>query len=279
MIRTIEIKRKELNFKDFVRRSAKESDYGTLITEPTLVTENGNPRILYINLDDEFTKYLRQSCKNIKYEENTRTTGLKTRSRIFGYNPRNTIRKDYCSSTSMARESPTEHGIICGFGEHLAKLYEQYFPEIYNKHRDLVNDNNLNEWKIENTPFTSGIVNKDNQLKYHFDSGNITNVLSNMIVFKRNCKGGFLSCPEFNIGLECADNTAVLFDGQNILHGVTPIDKKPKGYRYSVVYYSLRQMWNCLPVTEEIARARQVRKVREHKRANGLVSIDDLQKD
>lgn len=276
-MKTIEIKRKPLNFKEYVKRSAKESDYDTLITEPTLVTENGEPRILYINLPKEDTKYLRQAVKNIRYEENIRTTGLKTRSRIFGYSPRNTIRKDFCSATSLAAESPLEHSVICNYGEYLAEIYKEYFPNIYNKHRELVEERSLEEWKIKNTPFTSGIVNKNNPLKYHFDSGNITNVLSNMVVLKRNTAGGFLACPEFNIGLECADNTAVLFDGQNILHGVTPIKSEENGYRYTVVYYSLRQMWNCLPLTEELARIRQVRQKRETNRAN--IEASQLQYD
>ncbi|GIM60533.1 hypothetical protein CAPN008_05830 [Capnocytophaga canis] len=278
-MKIIEIQRKPVDFKEYIKRSAKETDYKTLITEPCLITENGEPKILYINLDKEKTKYLRQACKNIRYEKSERTTGLKTQSRIFGYSPRNTIRKDFCSSTSMAVEHPLEHSVICDFGEYIAGLYEEYFPEIYNKHKDLVVQNNLDEWKIPRTPFTSGIVNKNNPLKYHFDAGNISDVLSNMIVFKKNMQGGYLACPEFDIAFECADNTAVLFDGQKILHGVTPLNKNEKSYRYSVVYYSLKQMWNCLPLTEEIIRAREVRNKRETKRANGEVNINDLQLD
>lgn len=278
-MKTIEAQRIPVNFKEYVKRSAKETDYKTLITEPCLITENGEPKILYINLEKEKTKYLRQACKNIRYEKSERTSGLKTQSRIFGYSPRNTIRKDFCSSTSMAAQHPLEHSVICNFGEYIAGLYEEYFPEIYNKHKNLVKENNLDEWKIPCTPFTSGIVNKNNPLKYHFDAGNISDVLSNMVVFKKNVKGGYLACPEFDFAFECADNTAVLFDGQKILHGVTPLSKNEKGYRYSVVYYSLKQMWNCLPLTEEIIRAREVRNKRETKRSSGEVGINDLQLD
>lgn len=278
-MKTIEIQRKEIDFKEYIKRSAKEEDYKTLVTEDCLITENGEPKILYIKLDKNKTKYLRQACKNIRYEKSERTTGLKTQSRIFGYSPRNTIRKDFCSSTSMAVEHPLEHTVICDFGKYIAGLYKEYFPQIYNKHKDLVTENNLDEWKIPQTPFTSGIVNKNNPLKYHFDAGNISDVLSNMIVFKKNMKGGYLACPEFDIAFECADNTAVLFDGQKILHGVTPLNKKESSYRYSVVYYSLKQMWNCLPLSEEVLRAREVRNKRETKRASGGTSIEDLQLD
>jgi hypothetical protein len=267
----LELKRKEIDYAQYIRRSALETDYTTLITESTLVTEDGVPRILYAKLDPELTKYVRQACKNIRYDVSTRTNGLKTTSRIFGYNPRNEIRKNFCSTTSMANEHATEHAVICAFGEHLTKLYAEYFPGIYNMHDSVVQEKVLDGWRIQNTPFTSGIVNKNNPLKYHFDAGNIKDVLSNMVVFKRNISGGYLACPEFDIGFEVADNTIVLFDGQNILHGVTPIKSDSMdSYRYSVVYYTLQKMWSCLPIDEEIARARNVRVKRENKRVQGV---------
>jgi len=267
-MRKIEAQRKEVDYKDFIKRSAKETDYSTLITDDVLITENGNPKILYAKLSNELTKYIRQAVKNIRYDESTRTGGLKTRSRIFGYNPRNTIRKDFCSATSLSVESPLEHKVICDFGEELSDLYAEHFPDIYKRHGDVTNEKMLTEWVLGETPFTSGIVNKNNPLKYHFDSGNVKDVLSNMVVFKNGVEGGYLACPEFDIGFEVADNTVVLFDGQNILHGVTPIkNKHPKGYRYSVVYYTLQQIWNCLPMTQEMARARNVRQKREKNRA------------
>jgi hypothetical protein len=270
-MQTLELTRRTIDLHDYVRRSALESDYRTFITEETLVTENGTPRILYARLDPTVTKYIRQACKNIRYDTSTRTSGLKTTSRIFGYNPRNEIRKNFCSSTSMATEHPVEHAVICEFGQYLTELYAKYFPHVYAMHETEVATRVRNGWRIANTPFTSGIVNKNNPLKYHFDAGNITDVLSNMVVFKRNVGGGYLSCPEFDLGFEVADNTVILFDGQNILHGVTPIKKyTTDSYRYSVVYYTLQKMWSCLPIDEEIARARTVRVQRERKRVAGI---------
>lgn len=270
-MQTIEVPRKQVDYKQYIKRSALESDYRTLVTEDTLVMEDGVPRILYAKLPDDLTMYIRQACKNIRYEQTTRLNGLKTNSRIFGFNPRNEIRKNFCSTTSMAVEHPNEHAIICEFGKHLTELYAKYFPHIYAIHENAVNGKVGDGWRIEETPFTSGIVNKNNPLKYHFDAGNIKDVLSNMVVFKRDVAGGFLSCPEFDLGFEVADNTVILFDGQNILHGVTPIKKlSPHSYRYSVVYYTLQKMWSCLPITEEIARARNVRVARERKRVAGI---------
>lgn len=264
----IDIQKKEIDYSNYVRRSALETDYETLISSDTLVTENNRPIILYKKLDRDLTKRVRQAVKNIKYQTGTRTGGLKSTSRIFGYSPRNTIRKDFCSTTSLSVDYPAEHEIICSFGSELAKLYTDYFPDVYKTHNDIVKDRVLSDWVIGKTPFTSGIVNKNNPLKYHFDAGNIKNVLSNMVVFKGGVQGGYLACPEYNVGFEVADNTVILFDGQNILHGVTKIKKlNPHSYRYSIVYYTLQNMWNCLVIDEEMAAARQRRSSREMKRA------------
>ncbi|NBW16206.1 MAG: hypothetical protein EBR82_50310 [Caulobacteraceae bacterium] len=277
----IDIKKTELDLSQYIKRSAVPSDYQTLITGDTIVVENNEPKILYKKIDPNLTNELRKAVISIKYEKGTRTTGLKSESRIFGYSPRNTIRKDYCSSTSLAYQDPGINQVICDFGEHLSSLYKEYFPEVFKNHSDVVSGKILKEWRIGETPFTSGIVNKNNPLKYHFDAGNIKNVLSNMVVFKNNTEGGYLACPEYNIGFEVADNTAILFDGQKILHGVTPIKKtnRDTSYRYSIVYYTLQQMWNCMPINDEIARAQKVRTKRENGRASGNITMSDLQTD
>lgn len=273
-MKTIEIKRTPLEIKDFVKRRAQTSDYKTLITEPCLITENGVPRILYAKVDPQQSQAVRSAAKSIKYSTSTRTAGIKTTSAIFGYNPRNTIRKNYCSATAMAVNDQSNHADICAFGETLASLYAEFFPDVYKMHKGVVSEKMLPEWVIGQTPFTSGIVNKNNPLKYHFDGGNIKDVLSNMVVFKHGVVGGFLSCPEFGIGFECADNTVILFDGQNILHGVTPIQKQSeRAYRYSVVYYTLQQIWNCKPISEEIVFARQNRAKRERNRVLGATNL------
>jgi hypothetical protein len=74
--------------------------------------------------------------------------------------------------------------------------------------------------------------------------------------------------PEYDMALEIGNDTIAIFDGQDILHGVTPIQYlNENAYPYTIVYYSLAQMWNCGELTEEIARIRQLKLERELKRA------------
>ena len=85
-----------------------------------------------------------------------------------------------------------------------------------------------------------------------------------MVVFKGDVDGGHLVIPELDISLEVADNSLTIFDGQDLLHGVSPIEyRHEQSYRYSVVYYSLERMWQCMTVDEEIARIRTKKMERE----------------
>ena len=131
------------------------------------------------------------------------------------------------------------------------------------------------EYRLHGTAFTSGIVNENNPLKYHYDAGNFRGVWSGMIVFKSGIEGGHLALPEFGLGVELCDRSLFLFDGQGILHGVTPIVRtRPDAKRYSIVYYSLQNMWSCRPLGEELDRIRQKRTEREAKRAAKQVRSD-----
>lgn len=239
------------------------------------------PLVVYLVLDDipNYNQII-NVLRHTNYASNYRTTGLRTTSKIFGYSPRETIRKDYCSSTAFAREDPTGHLAICDFGRTLANYYRKYCPEMFEYHHAISKQTIMDNWRIHNTPFTSGIINKNNPLKYHFDRGNVKSVYSNMIVFKHKCEGGHLAIPEFDLALDCANKSVVFFDGQDILHGVTPfrLTDPATSYRYSIVYYTLHQMWKCQTVDEELARIQKRktdREMRRYKRLTGELKPED----
>lgn len=265
--------KRNIDHTKFIKRSALEADYDTLIEDDVIAVDTETKQIIFIHKKLDFNERpIMQALDKIKYEENTRTSGLKTRSRIFGFNPRNVVRKDFCSTTSLAIKQPNEHAAVVQYGIKIAGLYSQLTPEAYKKHIEITKAKVLDEWAIKDTPFTSGIINKNNPLKYHFDSGNFKNVYSCMAVFKRDVRGGYLSLPEYGVGVSLPHNSVFMFDGQSVLHGVTPITKlNANAMRYSIVYYSLQQIWNCLPLSEEVARIRNLKTKRERMRAKGEV--------
>jgi hypothetical protein len=263
----LDCKRKELDLKEFKNRHATEDDYDTIIDEPFMLYENSK-LILAIAEPNDNLEPLRQACKTIKYHKNFRTGGLKTTSRVFGYEPRKVLRKDYCNITSINWAYPAQSRILLEGAKIVSKHYQTINPSLHAEHKQLTEEKVGDDWKLKDAPFTSGIINENNPLKYHHDAGNYKNVWSGMVVFKEGIEGGYLSLPEFGLGLALRDKSILYFDGQGILHGVTPIKRlHQKAKRYSIVYYSLKGMWNCLPLTDEVLRIRKLRSEREAKRA------------
>ena len=266
-MKRIDITPIEIDLKEYEKRDALLSDVSKHLNEDCIIYVDNEPVLVYKVLDPSKLKNLRWAVKNIKYDVGERTLGLKSTSKVFGYSPRLTLRYDFCRLSGMGNDFKKQHKVITDFGIYLTELYEEFLPEDLKRHREKVYEKVIEEWVIDETPFTSGIVNKNNRLKYHFDSGNFKGVYSNMVVLKRDVDGGHLVIPSLDISLECSDGALVIFNGQDILHGVSGIEYQHKdAYRYSAVYYSLEQMWKCEPLDDELRRIREVKTEREKKR-------------
>ena len=279
-LKEIQLERNAItNWKEYVKRPARDDDYDTLLTESCRLMEGEKLIGVYIVLPKtKETETLREIVKRIDYTKNRRTSGLTTTSKVFGYLPREIIRKDYCSSADLATKNAKYHAFICKFGETLTENYKESCPEMFEYHESITKDKIKPEWTINNTPYTSGIINKNNQLNYHWDRGNYKKVFSNMVAFRDKVEGGHLAIPEYNIGLEIADLSLTFFAGQEVLHGVTPFHTNQGGYRYTLVYYTMNQMWKCEDVSTEVARIRQRKTTREKNRLlrqQGKLSEDD----
>lgn len=247
-------------------RSAVESDYSRLITESTTLVENGIVKVVYLELDMDSSD-IQAALNRINFSTHYRTSGLKTTSEIVGYQPRNTLRRDYCGITSLATKQRQEHDVIVSYAEKATQHYQQHSPDFYSKHEKEMVGKIRPEYRMKGSVFTSGIVNKNNPLKYHFDTGNFNEVWSAMFVFKHRVGGGYLALPEYGLGIELKNNSLFMFDGQGLLHGVTPIKKLGhEAYRYSIVFYSLKRMWQCQTITDELIRIRKLKTKREKNR-------------
>lgn len=255
----VTLPRRQLNFRDFIRRGALDDDVGRAITEPCKVFDKSGTLVAIYDELEADTSALVETLHKVRYQTSTRTGGLVTTSRIFGSAPRLERRiRHYCNRTSLAREQPQENAVVCGFGKAISERYRLMAPEVHGKHAHLVG-NVKPEWMIPGSVFTSGIINKNNALHYHFDAGNFEHVLSAMLVLRKGMSGGWLVLPEFDVRFLLKNNAIFMFDGQEIIHGVTPMKKEEEGaYRYSIVFYSLKGMWKCLTLTEELANARQI---------------------
>lgn len=260
--RTLE--KRVLNFQSYNHRKAEEEDCSELVDEDTVITLKGQEEPALVYLKNVDSKGLLDACDSINIPTSTRTSGLVTTSRIFGYSPRNMIRNAPCKATSLAEESPKEHEEIINCAEIAAFYYRRYAPVQADKHQYMTDNYVLPEYRLGTSMFTSGIVNENNPLMYHFDSGNYPKVWSAMFAFKKDIDGGHLCVPEIDLKFKTGDGSLILFDGQGLMHGVTSIKKlSNKAKRYTIVYYSLKNMWSCEPYEDEIENMRNSRTITE----------------
>lgn len=249
-----------------LKTKALEEHFDSYIEEDTVLTENGEPILYYgrIKSDEEIKK----SLTEIKYSKHFRTGTLATHSRTFGFAPRVAIRRDYCSEAALSRDFPAANKQVLSYTQQCEAIYQQHFPEKYAYHHSLIEGKIMPQWRINGRSiFTSGIINKNNVLRYHYDAGNFKNVMSNMITFRKDTGGGALVFPEYRFAIPCEDSTIAIFDGQKILHGVTSLKSfSSEAYRYTIVYYSLDRMCNCLTIEQELERIQNLKSKREMKR-------------
>jgi hypothetical protein len=254
-------------FKKLKGQAVKETDASRFVTADTLVTIDGEPQLLYKKLKCDISA-VEWAARQIKYAETKRTAGMATRSATFGYMPRRALFQDFCHKS----DGGTKHDRRIEMALHeLAKelegIYAKHFPLVYAAHKALADEKILPEWKLDGSVFSSGIVNKDNQLPYHTDAGNFKGVYSNMVGLKKGINGGHLVIPELDLKFEIADKTLIIFNGQEFVHGVTPIIKtSDDAHRFTIVYYTMEQMWKCLDRDGEIKRIRTIKSEREAKR-------------
>ena len=256
-MKTISLHKKVVDTKDLLGKTAQESL--ELITEPTIIKDayTGEVVAIYTKLDQDLSELIK-GLKRVKFTATRRTNGLVTQSDVIGYRPRITgsINKKTCSKTSFGnRHKSVEEGLF-EVAKIANKIYFENTPDTYSKHKEF-SEKVLGQYIIDDTVFTSGIINKNNPLKYHYDSGNFKGVFSIMLGLKSGIKGGYLNLPEYGVALEISDKSLSMFDGQSVLHGVTPIITNTEdSYRFTVVFYSLVQMWSCGTTDEEVNLAR-----------------------
>lgn len=247
--------------------TALASDCRMLLDEPAVLFIDGQPGGLYMPVPPEELAGARAAVERIDYQETYRTGGLKTRSRVVGFQPRVTVRRDYCTTAAMSHDMPKEHALICAGAALASRYFKEYLPEAFAAHEKVVQAQVKPGWMLPGSAYTSGIVNWDNRLNYHCDSGNFPGTWNAMLTFKKDLEGGHLAIPELDVTLAVRDATLSIFNAQALMHGVTPFRKtSPRGYRYTIVYYALSGMCHCGTPAEELERIRAVKTQRELKR-------------
>lgn len=267
-LRRLEVERRPVDVAAYRGAFADASHVEAELAEPCAVYVDGaeQPSVVYVELEERQPNAV-AALRSLRYSTGYRLRGLPSTSRTFGYAPPIVSRgRETCDEAKLAREAPAAHSTIAGLAEVVEREYREHNAEAYAEHAATV-AKVLPEWRLSGGVFTSGIVNYNNKLPYHFDGGNFPECWSNMLVFKASCQGGDLVCPELGLCFRLRDHSLFMFDGQAILHGVSPFRfVRPEGYRYSVVFYSLQQMWRCDTKAEIVQASARRRTERERRR-------------
>jgi len=207
----------------------------------------------------------RQALLGYPKDTTVRAGGIRNVSRTFGFTSRQALmQRNACRSCSGAMQAPNEHAEIVGAAPLLAELLASYLPERAAADRALVEAAVLPDWRMgAGSWWTSGVVNWTSVLPYHYDRNNFP-AWSAMTVVRREVRGGYLHVPEYGLTVECRDGDVVFFNGNDLMHGVTPMQRvRPSAYRVSAVYYPVKRMAMCLPPAEELEHGRRARSARE----------------
>ena len=199
-----------------------------------------------------------------------RMSGIKYPNRTFGTTAPSPMRRRLaCCYAMMHASHPEITQSLYRLAITAWEILQEEAPEESRIASDPVYEGIHGDWLMAGTPWSSGIINHTAALSYHKDRGNIPNSWSAMYVTKRNVEGGYLHLPEYNLALACNDKDLIMFNGQQVWHGVTPVRKRTVGaepYRFSIVYYAKSGCKICLSATEEIKRAQEAATVMDQER-------------
>ncbi len=223
--------------------------------------ETGEPLAIYIRTPGNRAAF-RDAVRGLKWSATRRgQMGFANTSRIFGYIPRKPLQsREGCTASALAYEAPEAHAVVTNLAADLATTLDGLLPDAV---ENLYQTEVLNEWRITDSPWTSGVINKTSQLPYHRDASNWDG-WSAMPAVRRGTRGGNLHIPEYNLVLPVRDGWTLYFNGFRLVHGVTPIEKiTDDGYRITAVFYCLRGMKDCHTFAVETQYAAKKRAERE----------------
>jgi hypothetical protein len=232
--------------------SYKDYDYDKVIKEDCFIELEGNMPMYYIKLSNLHSA-LRYSLNNLKFHETIRSNGIKSHASVLiGNKPANPSKEDFCHKATIQLQHGREHEVLMQTAQLLSDEFQAWMPRYNELAKGLLSlprHKILPNYMIGETVFTSGIVNKNNPIAYHYDTANMSGCLSCLLVVRGNMAGGLLVLPEYRAAIACQDEYLLIFNGRKILHGVSeliPLAGAINPYRYSIVFYTIENMTKCL---------------------------------
>lgn len=239
--------------------SYKDYDYNKLITDDALIELEGNMPMYYGELDN-IPENLRYSLSQLKYSKSKRANGVESNSVVlFGSKPANPRKENFCHQAPLMYNSGEHYPTIIQTAQAMDKAFKKAMPSYYKLAQGLLALDKPERriyprFIIPNTIYTTGIINLNNELVYHYDKANMNGFLSVLLTLRSGMGGGYLVFPEYRMAVECKDGYILIFNGHKLLHGVSQLITNKmamNSYRYSIVCYTWEKMTKCYETQEE----------------------------
>jgi hypothetical protein len=181
-----------------------------------------------------------------------RMSGIGVEHQTFGFAAPAPLRSRWaCTRCRFDRNYPDATDLIYDFVHKAERLFRETAPDAYRHSAEAVLSTVPEAWRIKGTPWTSGVINNTAALPYHKDSGNIRGSWSAMIACRHGIDGGMLYLADYDCYLAVPHGSISIFDGQSVLHGVTPFQvTSHDAWRYTLVCYAKSGMKSCAPTPE-----------------------------
>jgi hypothetical protein len=225
------------------------------VTEDTLFLLDGTPVGFYIkdlavnypeaanfaNIADAELRSDRVPKQNM-----LRASGVKQYSTIIGGVPKKGhLGRHYNKTSSVHLEKTAQTFVKAMWKLALAseEIIKELTPELYKTQKEIFDNHVPEQWRFGNL-FTSSISNYNISAAHHQDKANIKNCVNVIIAKRQHSKGGNTTVPDYDITVDSADNSMLVYPAWANIHAVTPIHlDRPEGYRNTLVFYPLKAFY------------------------------------
>lgn len=150
----------------------------------------------------------------------------------------------YGRATSYTARYPDKFAKAFPFLQSLAKGFKDLLPTRFNAQMNAASKIDP-AFLIPETPFTTVTVNKSFRTACHFDAGDFTEGLSNLLTLSNtgNYRGCYLVAPEYRIAVNPRPGDLLLINNHEVMHGNTQIEiDDDVSERISLVVYLREKM-------------------------------------
>jgi hypothetical protein len=150
----------------------------------------------------------------------------------------------YGRATSYTAREPAKFAMAYPFLQQLAQGFKDLLPWRYNNQMEAAKKLDP-AFLVPGTPFTTVTVNKSFRTACHFDAGDFTDGLSNLLTLSNNgnYKGCYLVAPEYRVAVNPRPGDLLLINNHEVMHGNTQIELlDEEAERISLVVYFREKM-------------------------------------